>query len=89
MRDYQLLTTQMRQLFYEVKSKLQPRDAENVEEFIDHNEFGLAFETLCCQLYEYEIPISKDFYEKVVIYGESIEINSSEWLPLKELIIEK
>jgi hypothetical protein len=86
MRNHQILTKQMRQLFYEVKNRLPSNDAKNIEEFIDHNEFGLAFETLCCQLYEYDITISKEFYEKIVLYGESIEIKPSEWLPLKELI---
>lgn len=89
MINSQILTTQLNELLNEVKKKLPEADIKNIVEFIENNEFGIAFETLCTQLYEYNIQISCDFYEKVSFYGKSIKIEPSLWLPLKELIMSK
>ena len=39
-------------------SELPAKDIEFIREFIQVGEFLLAFETLCTQLYEYEITLS-------------------------------
>ncbi len=80
------LTIQLNVLLNEVKNKIPEADIKNILEFIENNEFGIAYETLCTQLYEYNIQISCDFYEKVSSYGKSIKIEPSLWLPLKELL---
>jgi hypothetical protein len=87
MIDNQVLIKQLNILLNGVKNKLPQNDVKNILEFIDNNEFGLAFETLCTQLYEYNIQISSEFYEKISSCGKSINIPSSIWLSLKELII--
>jgi len=89
MKNRQLLITQLTQLLNEVKKSLPPDDIKKIVEFIENNEFGLAYETLCTQLYEYNIQISCEFYEKISFCGKSIKIQPSMWMPLKELIMDK
>jgi hypothetical protein len=86
MQNNQLRVTQITNLLNEIKQELSIEDIKNIEEFIQNNEFGLAYETLCCQIYEHETPISCEFYEKISFYGTLIELQPSIWLPLKELI---
>ena len=78
------ISIQILQLLEEVK--LPATDIENIIEFAEHNEYGLAYETLCTQLYEYSAPISFAYYEKISFLGPLMQINPSMWLPLKELI---
>lgn len=78
------ISIQILQLLEEVK--LPATDIENITEFTEHNEYGLAYETLCTQLYEYSVPISSAYYEKISSLGPLMEINPSMWLSLKELI---
>ena len=81
-----MLITQLIQILNEVKNKISSEEVKNILELIENNEFGLAYETLCTQIYEYEVSITGEFYEKISFYGESIKIQPFFWLPLKELI---
>lgn len=77
------ISIQIIQLLEDVK--LPAADIENIIEFTAHNEYGLAYETLCTQLYEYSVPISSAYYEKLSSIGMLMEIDSSMWLSLEEL----
>ncbi|MBS0655628.1 MAG: MafI family immunity protein [Verrucomicrobia bacterium] len=61
-------------------------DVKTIIELIEHNECGVAYEILCTQLYEYDVQISSNFYEKIFSLGKAMEMQPSYWLPLKELI---
>jgi hypothetical protein len=74
------------ELLQDVADKLALEDVKNINEFIENNELGLAYETLCTQIYEYDIEISSKFYEKVVTFGISINCSSAIWTPLEALI---
>lgn len=87
MINNQLLISQIIQLLNEVKNDLPTDDIKNIREFAENNEFGLAYEILCTQLYEYSVQISCDYYNKISLYGKSIQIQPSVWLPLKELVV--
>jgi len=77
MKNSQFLIIQLTELLNEVKSTLPPDDIKNIVEFIENNEFGIAYETLCTQLYEYNIQISCEFYEKIAFFGKLINIQPS------------
>ena len=55
----------LNEVFNEIKDKLPLRDIENISEFIDAGEYGLAFETLCTQIDEYSIKITDKYYQKI------------------------
>jgi hypothetical protein len=40
--------------------RLKKQDVENILEMANHNEWGIAFEILCAQLYEWNSPISQE-----------------------------
>lgn len=55
-----------------VKNKLPPTDTANIKEYIEHREWGLAFETLVVQLYEFNISISLKFYNEAKSIGNEL-----------------
>ena len=63
-----------------------PEDVKLIAEFIEYNECGLAYETLCTQLYEHDIRIPFEFYEILYFVGKIMEMQIH--TSMKELIIE-
>lgn len=86
MKNDQIFMMKLFELLNETTKTLPSNDVRNITEFIENGEWGLAYEILCIQLYEYDIQISRGFYEKISSLGKSIGIQSSIWLPLKKLI---
>lgn len=86
MKHDQNYTIKLFELLNEVVEILPEDDVKNIIEFIENKEWGLAYETFCIQLYEYNIEISDSFYEKITSLGKSMGSSSSIWLPLKELL---
>lgn len=71
-----------------LKNKLSQEDIDTVNELIDHNEWGIAYEHICVQLSEFDIPINRQLYEEIEKFGKLIETSDSYWLHLQELIVE-
>ena len=59
-------------------------DINNSTEFLDNREYGLAFDTIITQLYEYEI--DNEFYELIVKSAHKMEILEDEYSFMKELV---
>jgi len=76
------------QLLNEMDSQLPTPIILNIKEFLENQEWGLAYEMLCEQIYEFELPISSELYENILSIGESMEMNPTIWLKLKSLISE-
>ncbi len=58
-----------------------------VEEYIEYNEFGLAFEHIIYELGENDIRITNEFYFDIKKVADLMEINEDEYRPmLLELI---
>lgn len=58
-----------------------------VEEYIEYNEFGLAFEHIVYELGENDIRITNEFYFDIKKVADLMEINEDEYRPmLLELI---
>lgn len=81
-----MIEIKLSKLLIEVKNKLPSNDVNIILEFIEHNEVGLAFETLCTQLYEYNVQISIEIYRELSFCGKSMKIEPDMWLSLKKLI---
>jgi len=65
---------------------LNDTDLNNSREYLIHNEYGLCFDTLITQLYEYDIEISIEFYELIGRIGELLNLEESFYSFMKELI---
>lgn len=58
-----------------------------VEDLLEANEYGIAFEVLCENLYEFSCPISQSAYKKIETIGMELEADDNLWLRLISLII--
>jgi len=86
MKNEEFVKKKLEELLDEVKENLLEADFENIKEFINYREYGLAHETLSTQLYEYSIPITQGFYDSVSYLAGLMEIEPRFRACLKELI---
>lgn len=61
------------------------KDKKDINEYIDHNELGLAFEVLCVSIAKDKIT-QKD-YEVINALGIQMEMNNNLWINLKNNIV--
>ncbi|PRB01883.1 hypothetical protein CQ046_14385 [Chryseobacterium sp. MYb7] len=61
-------------------------DLNSAREYVMHNEYGLSFDTLITQLYEYDIEINIEFYELLVQIGKVLNLDENSYSFMKELI---
>ncbi|HRH46022.1 MAG TPA: MafI family immunity protein [Pyrinomonadaceae bacterium] len=53
---------------------------------LEYNEFGLAFDIIVEQMYEFEIKIDQEFYDLAMDICETMKLDKDEYQYLKELI---
>lgn len=63
------------------------KDKKDVDEYLDHNELGLAFEVLCIAIEKDGIKISQKDYEILNNLGNQMDMDSKLWSNLKNNII--
>jgi hypothetical protein len=61
-------------------------DINNSIELLDNMEYGLAFDTIITQLYEYEIEIDEEFYELIDKSAKKMNISNNSYSFMNELI---
>jgi hypothetical protein len=70
-------------------SDLPVSDRDSINELLEHDEWGVALETLCGALYEEEIKIPRTAFEEIKAAGEEMELEPSLWENLQFLITVK
>lgn len=65
-----------------VRSDLPIQDVSAVRDFIEAGEEGLAFDTLCTQLYEFDIPVSLFVRNTLKAVGEHMGMDADLWSDL-------
>jgi hypothetical protein len=65
---------------------LPDNDIRDIDEYINHNERGLAFEVLCTSIQQYGLEVSDDQYQTICTLGENMEMDNDLWqnIPLKK-----
>jgi hypothetical protein len=58
---------------------LQPRDRKQVTEFVEHNEFGLAFDELLAAIREESLEIDELDFSRIDRIGRTIGLDPSTW----------
>ena len=58
---------------------LSDNDIRDIDEYINHNERGLAFEVLCSSVQQYGLRVSDDQYQKLCELGEKMEMGNDLW----------
>jgi hypothetical protein len=65
---------------------LDESDLKNAKDLLTHNEFGLCYDTIITQMYEYDIEIDIDFYRLISKIGEKMNLKIENYSFMKELI---
>ena len=58
---------------------LPSNDIRDIDEYINHNEWGLAFEVLCSSIQQYGLKVSDDQYQTICTLGENMETDNDIW----------
>ena len=69
-----------------VRLGLSTRDAANAQEMLEHNEWGVAFDIIVTQLFEYATPLTAAFYEQVEACADAMEISAQQYSILLLLV---
>jgi hypothetical protein len=65
---------------------LSNQDANNAMEYLEHNEYGVCFELIVIQLYEFNIQINRAFYLEVDNVAGKLEFPQENYSFLEKLI---
>lgn len=68
---------------------LEQVDLNNAKELLENHEYGLAYDTIITQLYEYEIEIDQEFYVLIEKIGKKMNMLDSQYSYMKELVRDK
>ena len=69
----------LREMISTLRSRLPAQDILTAEELLEHGEWGLAFDVLCTQAYEYEIEISQELYSTASQLADAMQLDPNEW----------
>jgi len=68
---------------------LSSRDISNAQEYLEYREYGLCFDTLVTQLYEFDIEINEEYYAMIVKAADAMQLPVEEYSFMRELIRNK
>jgi len=70
------------------KGRLEDWRLEDILNYVDHDEWGLAFDLLCDFIAEFDIPISIEEYDEIIKLAEDMEFDMDDVIfkHLKKLI---
>ncbi len=77
---------QMRVLLEQLKGLLRDQDYQSATASNEAGEWGIAFETVCAQLHEYEIRIPRDAYLRLQTIGAAMGMPVKAWQILEDLV---
>lgn len=82
--DFDSAAGALRGLVIAYEGALPASDITNLWEFVNVGEIGLAFETLCTQLYEYDIQVEAEAAERLEELGAYLKVDPAMWQRLGE-----
>lgn len=62
------------------------KDKKDVKEFIEHDEWGIALETICSVILDEKILIHKQIYKRIIDVGNEMEMDSSLWESIAKML---
>lgn len=74
------------EIILELEEKLFQEDLKIIKELNNSNEWGVAFEILCTQIFEHDVEITSEIFEKIKSLGISINSKSFFYESLKSLV---
>lgn len=73
------LNRRLRTVVLELEPHLQATEVEDILDYIDHNEPGVAFEMLCSQLYEHDAELNLRLAERIAELGSAMGLPARKW----------
>jgi len=86
MNNPQQLIDEIGSILDAVKASLPEENVTDACELLEHDEWGEALSLICTQLYEYDVPISSEIYDRIESAGLQMQMPPKEWEILRELI---
>ena len=65
---------------------LSPRDLSSAQEYLEHDEYGVSFDHIITQMYEYDIEITSGFYDLIVKAANEMKLSEDEYSFMKDLV---
>ncbi|WP_047982129.1 MafI family immunity protein [Ornithinibacillus contaminans] len=62
------------------------KDEKDILEFIEHEEWGIALETICSVIEQEDIPVDEDIFSKIEVAGLYMEMDKSLWEEISKQI---
>lgn len=78
------IASELEAVLENVAARLPAQDQENVASLINAGELGVAFETLCTQLYEYDVAPQPADLGRLAAVGRELKLEPSVWEILDE-----
>ena len=86
MIDQELIIKKLEKALYLTSDVLNQSLVADISFYIHSREWGLAFDIMCENLYEYELPISQQTYKLLEDIGLSLHFEKDYWEMLKPQI---
>ncbi|MFG1912405.1 MafI family immunity protein [Kribbella sp. NPDC048928] len=77
------LNFQLRAVVLELQRHIRTAGVEDILDYVDHNEAGMAFEMLCSQLDEYDVELSSHLVERIAELGSVMSLPARKWKVLR------
>jgi len=61
-------------------------DVNNATEYLINHEYGLSYDTIITQMYEYDLEINNEIYILISQIGKKMKLPDSDYLYMSELI---
>jgi len=65
---------------------LPEQDCVNANDFLQYREYGLAFDTILTQMYEFDIPIDTELYQQIETIAQRMSLSAEDYAFMAELI---
>ena len=76
----------LQNLLGKVEVLLNSNDYNNANEAICHGEYGIAFDIIVTQLYQYDVTITQSIFDLIEECGEILKLRKQEWDFMKSQI---
>lgn len=65
---------------------LPEQDCVIANDFLQYHEYGLAFDTILTQMYEFDIPIDTELYQQIETIAQRMSLDTEDYVFMAELI---
>jgi len=62
------------------------KDKKNVDDLIEHNEWGVALEIICSVILQEKIMVSKRVYDEIINVGNEMKMEPCLWKGISNLL---